>query len=136
MAEQLLFRLLTENLDKLGDNKEGEVILKTLNASMLRLLESQTSNIYCALFNLLRKYKEYTLLPKLPNIVIKCLLKLVKDLEKQTSIHAIYKILLVIHEYLIAINHDEKSQNDEMGIKISKTVVKELVKIKGNSILE
>ena len=42
----------------------------------------------------------------------------------------------MIHEYLLAINHDEKSQNDEMGIKISKTVVKELVKIKGDSILE
>jgi len=40
LAEQLLFRLLTENLDKLGDNKEGDVILKTLNSAMLRLLEN------------------------------------------------------------------------------------------------
>ena len=137
LAEQLLFRLLTENLDKLGDNKEGDVILKTLNAAMLRLLENcQPSNIYCALFNLLRKYKEYTVLPKLPGLVIKCLLKLAKIIEKQTSMLAIDKILLVIHEYLLAINHDEKSQNDEMGIRISKTVVNELVKIKGDSILE
>ena len=44
------------------------------------------------------------------------------------------KILLVIHEYLLAINHDEKSQNDEMGIRITKTVVNELVKIKGEQI--
>ncbi len=49
---------------------------------------------------------------------------------------AIDKILLVIHEYLLVINHDEKSQNDEMGIRISKTVIHELVKIKGQAILE
>lgn len=40
LTEQLLMRLLTENLDKLGEVKEGEVILKTLNAAMLRLLEN------------------------------------------------------------------------------------------------
>jgi cytoskeleton-associated protein 5 len=110
LAEQLLFRLLTDNLDKLGDNKEGDVILKTLNAAMLRLLENcHPSNIYCALFNLLRKYKEYTVLPKLPGLVIKCLLKLTKIIEKQTSQLSIDKLLLVIHEYMLAINHDEKS---------------------------
>lgn len=48
-------RLLTDNLDKLGDNKEGEVILKTLNAAMLRLLENcRPTLIYCALYNMLR----------------------------------------------------------------------------------
>lgn len=40
LTEQLLVRLLTDQLDKLGDNKEGEIILKTLNAAMLRLLEN------------------------------------------------------------------------------------------------
>lgn len=34
------------------------------------------------------------------------------------------------------INHDEKSQNDEMGIRITKTVINELVKIKGEQIWE
>lgn len=40
LCEQLLLRLLTEGLDKLGDAKEGETILKTLNAAMLRLLDN------------------------------------------------------------------------------------------------
>jgi len=40
LCEQLLQRLLTEGLDKLGEGKEGENILKTLNAAMLRLLEN------------------------------------------------------------------------------------------------
>jgi len=86
LTEQLLIRLLTENLDKLGDNKEGELILKSLNSAMLRLLENcQPTLIYCALYNLLRKYKDYSILPKLPSLVIKCLLKLAKIIEKQTS---------------------------------------------------
>jgi hypothetical protein len=60
LAEQLLTRLLIENLDKTGDNKEGELILKNLNSSMLRLLENcNHTSILCVLFNLLRKYKDF-----------------------------------------------------------------------------
>jgi hypothetical protein len=72
----------------------------------------------------------------MPGLVIKCLLKLAKIIEKQANNLAIDKILLVIHEYLLVINHDEKSQNDEMGIRITKTVINEMVKIKGESIWE
>lgn len=83
LTEQLLMRLLTENLDKLGEVKEGEVILKTLNAAMLRLLENcQPTLIYLSLYKLLKKYKNYTVLPKLPGLAIKCLLKLAKIIEK------------------------------------------------------
>jgi hypothetical protein len=46
------------------------------------------------------------------------------------------KILLAIHEYLVVINHDNKTQNDEMGIRIVKTVVNELVKLKREKIWE
>jgi len=74
---------LIENLDKIGENKEGELILKNLNASMLRQLENcNPTHIFCVLFTLLRKYKDFTVLPKLPGLIIKCLLKLSKILEK------------------------------------------------------
>lgn len=56
LVEQLLTRLLIENLDKIGSaqNKEGEVILKNLNSSMLRMLENcQHTYIFIALFKLL-----------------------------------------------------------------------------------
>lgn len=109
--------------------------MKTLNAAMLRLLENaQPTIIYCTLYNLLRKYRDYTVLPKLPGLVIKCLLKLAKIIEKQTSMLEIDRVLLAIHEYLLCINHDDKSQNDEMGIRITKTVLHELVTIKGEQI--
>lgn len=46
------------------------------------------------------------------------------------------KVLLAIHEYLVTINHDNKTSNDEMGIRIVKTVINELVKLKRDSIWE
>ena len=52
------------------------------------------------LFNLLRKYKDYTVLPKLPGLIIKCLLKLSNILSKLVDQLDLDKILLVIHEYL------------------------------------
>ena len=60
LAEQLLTRLLIDNLDKVGENKEGETILKNLNSSMLRILENCNHTfIICALLDLQRKYKDY-----------------------------------------------------------------------------
>jgi len=59
-AEQLLIRLLIEGLDKIGENKEGELILKNFNSSMLRVLENcNHTYVFCVLFNLLRKYKDF-----------------------------------------------------------------------------
>lgn len=57
----------------------------------------------------MRKYRDYPVLPKLPGLVIKCLLKLAKIIEKQSANLDIDKVLLTIHEYLLVINHDEKS---------------------------
>jgi len=67
-------------------------------------------------------------------LIIKCLLKLSKQLDKLIGRLEAEKVLLIIHEYLIAIDHDNKSQNDEMGIRIVKTMVNELVKARGRQI--
>lgn len=109
--------------------------MKNLNASMLRLLENcDPSYIFCVLFNLLRKYRDYALLPKLPGLIIKCLMKLSKILEKLIDVLDLERILLVIHEYLVSLDHDNKSTNDEMGIRIVKTVINEIVKSKGDAL--
>ena len=137
MGEQLLTRLLIDNLDKMGQDKEGEFILKNLNASMLRCLENcNKTSIFCVLFNLLRRYKDQVNQPKLPGLIIKCLLKLSKILEKVINELDIERVLICIHLYLISIDHEKKSNNDDMGIRIVKTLVHEMVKIKQHSILE
>ena len=127
---------MIDNLDKLGDEKEGEFILKNLNGSMLRCLENcNKTSIFCVLFNLLRRYKDNSAQVKLPGLIIKCLLKLSKILEKVISELEIERVLIVIHLYLISIDHERKTSNDDMGIRIVKTLVHEMVKIKEHSIL-
>ena len=137
LAEQLLTRLLTDNLDKVGDDKEGEAILKNLNSAMLRTLENcNHTYVLCVLIDLQRKYKDYASMPRLPGLIVKCLLKASKIIEKIIDKLDIEKILLSIHEYLLVINHDSKTTNDEQGIKIVKTVLNEVVKIKRDSMWE
>ena len=110
LAEQLLTRLLIENLDKIGENREGELILKNLNSSMLRMLENcNLTYIFCVLFRLLREYKDDTTLPKLPGLIIKCLLKLSKIMDKLIDKLDLSKFLVAIHEYLVVIDHENKT---------------------------
>ena len=111
------------------------MILKNLNASMLRILENcNHTYIICVLIDLLRKYQNYTSMGRLPNLVLKCILKLSKIIEKMIDSLEIDKIFLSMHEYLISVNHDNKSPNDDQGIKMIKTVINELVKLKRESI--
>ena len=78
-AEQVLLRLLTEGLEGLGESGEGENMIKNLNTTMLRLLEyCEPTSIFVVLIRLLKKYRVHTKLPKLPGLIIKCLLKVIR----------------------------------------------------------
>lgn len=137
LAQQLLTRLLIENLDKIGQNKEGELILKNLNSAMLRMLENcNQTYIFVVLFKLLKQYKDNADMPKLAGLIIKCLLKLSKVMDRLIDKLNLSKFLVAIHEYLTSINHDNKSQNDDLGIRIVKTLINEVVKVKKNDIWE
>lgn len=135
IAEQLLTRLLIENLDKIGTNKEGELILKNLNSAMLRMLEN-CNNTFCfvSLFTMLIKYKNDSRFPKLPGLIIKCLLKMSKLMDKLINKLDLPKFLVAIHEYMVSIDHENKSQNDDLGIRIVKTLINEVVKLKKDEI--
>lgn len=39
-----------------------------------------------------------------------------------------------MHEYMVTIDYDNKSPNDDLGVRIMKTLINELVKHKGESI--
>ena len=114
LAEQLLTRLLINGLDKLGDRNEGEMISKNLNSSNLRILETcNHTYIFCVLIDLMKKSRDYQDMPKLPNIVLKCLLKVSKIIEKLIDKLDMEKIFMSIHEYMLVINHENRSQFDE-----------------------
>lgn len=104
---------------------------------MLRILENcNHTSIICVLIDLQRKFRDYPQLPKIPNLIVKCLLKLSKIIEKLIDQLDIEKILLSMHEYILVINHDNKTPNDENGIKVIKTIMNELVKLRRESIYD
>lgn len=138
LTEQILKRLLIEELDKLGDKGEGEVMLKTLNGTMLRVLEHcRPTRIFVVLIKLLTKYINDLGLPKMAGLVIRCLLKLTKILN--TLIHQLEvdRVLIAMHEYLIEHKiSNAAASGDEMGTKTIKTIINELVKLQGENIWE
>jgi len=102
---------------------------------MLRMLENcNHTYIFCTLFSLLRQHKENIKMPKLAGLIIKCLLKMSKLMDKLIEKLDLSKFLVAIHEYLAIIDHDKKSQNDDLGIRIVKTLVNEVVKLKKEGI--
>lgn len=130
MSEQILTRLLIEDLDKVGDKGEGDVMLKTLNGTMLRLLEHcNPTRVFVVLIKLLTKYKADIKLPKMPGIIIRCLLKMTKVMNSVIEALELDKVLLAMHEYLV--KHKASSGSDEMGTKTIKTILSEIVKLRG-----
>lgn len=73
-------------------------------------------------------------MPKLPGLIIKCLLKLSKIMDKLIEKMDLSKFLVAIHEYLSVIDHNNKSQNDDLGIRIVKTLINEVVKLKRENV--
>jgi len=73
-------------------------------------------------------------MPKLPGLIIKCLLKLSKIMDRIIEKLDLKKFLVAVHEYLSIVDHTSKSQNDELGIRICKTLINEVVKLKNNKV--
>ena len=77
LCEEVLSKLLIDNLDKIGENQEGKIILKSLNGTMLRVLENcSPTDIFSVLIELVRKYRTSSTTPRIAGLAIKCLLKL------------------------------------------------------------
>jgi hypothetical protein len=77
---------------------------------MLRMLENcNHTYIFVVLFTLLKNYKDDTSMPKLAGLIIKCLLKMSKIMDKLIDKIDLSRFLLAIHEYLQVIDHDNKT---------------------------
>jgi hypothetical protein len=134
LVEQILIRLLIEELEKLGEKGEGEAMLKSLNGTMLRILEHcKPTLILVVLIRLLTKYKSGTSLQKMTGLIIRCLLKLAKIMPSLIRQVEIGKILISMHEYLIG---SKLSSSEDVGSKTIKTILTEIVKLQGPSIWE
>ena len=107
-AEQLLTKLLYDGLEKLGENNEGDYLVKALNSTMLKILEYyDRTKVFAVLINLFKRYRnDPPIIPniqanKLPSLIVKCILKTTKTIE--TSIDSLdgSQIIIALHEYLL-----------------------------------
>ena len=135
LTEQLLLKLLTPGLEQLGEKKEGEIMFRNLNSSILRILENcQPTLTFCVFLSLLKKYKGCIHIEKLPGIIVKCLIKITRIIPQTIEQINVERVLLAIHEYLIAPSLQENTENETNGIKITKTIVNEIVRAHGEDV--
>ena len=139
---ELLTYLLISNLDKIGENQEGNIIFKSLNSAMLRILENcDTTSVILVLLEIIKqnqiKEDDYNL----SNLAIKCLIKITQNLKEYINNIQFDKILLQMH--LILINYDKninkmeiKTQTDIMTVKFIKNFIIDVVKIKRERVLQ
>ena len=77
LSEEVLTNLLIENLDKVGENQEGLIIVRSLNSTMLRILENcNYTEVITILLELVKRYRSHEFKSKISGLAIKCLLKI------------------------------------------------------------
>ena len=141
LSRELLGYLLINGLDKIGDNQEGNIIFKSINSTMLRILENcDTTSVISALLELIKEFQEKED-KNLISLAIKCLLKTTHDLSKNINDIKIDKILLQIHLLLLSLQKNnpdmaKKTHISTLVINTVKNIVQDFVKLKREKILE
>ncbi|KAG6790702.1 hypothetical protein POTOM_006867 [Populus tomentosa] len=147
LITELLLWLLDERVPHMDD---GSQLLKALNVLMLKILDNaDRTSSFVVLINLLRPL-DPTRWPspasaetfairnqKFSDLVVKCLIKLTKVL--QTTIYDVDldRILQSIHIYLQELGMEEirrRAGADDKPLRMVKTVLHELVKLRGAAI--
>ena len=140
LSRELLNYLLINGLDKIGDNHEGNIIFKSINSTMLRILENcDITSVTMTLLELIKEFQEKDD-KNLISLTIKCLLKTTHNLSEKINDIQIDKILLQIHLLLLSLQKDnpgiaKKTQNNILIINNIKNIVGDFVKLKKEKIL-
>ena len=138
-SRELLRYLLIDGLDDFG---EGNIIFKSINSTMLRILENcDITLVISALLELIKEFDEKDE-KKLVYLSIKCLKKTTyNNIAKNIDNIKISQILLQIHLLLLSLQKkskdlNKKSQIDIIILNTVKYIVEEFVKYKKEKILE
>ena len=141
LIEQLLSKLIYEGLDKVGENKEGEFIIKILNSATIRMLENcNATKILIVLIRLFDQYKNAQAntgkfnLSKMPGLIINSMTKLTKILDPLIPNIDASKFLLCCYNHMITANLQPKSSNEDFVIRIIKSIINKIVKSKQEGI--
>ena len=142
LCYELLNYLLINDLDKIGSNQEGNIIFKSLNSAMLRVLENcDTTSVILALLEIVKQNQNNNNSGLLCNLAMKCLFKATQNINEIINKIQLDKILLQMH--ILTYNFDKlsngketNSQSSIMIIKFIKNFVIDIVKIKKGDIME
>ena len=141
LSRELLKYLLINGLDKIGENQEGNIIFKSINSTMLRILENcNITLVITALLELLKEFHQKDD-KNLISLTIKCLLKTTHNLSENINNVQIDKILLQIHLLLLNLQRNNpdlniKTNNNTLIMNTVKNIVADFVKLKKEKILE
>ena len=140
ICRELMRYLLIKDLDHIGEQQEGNIIFKSINSTMLRILENcDTTFVISAFLELIKEFLDKDD-KNMVNLAIKCLLKSTHNLEQNINSINISKILLQIHLLLLSLqknNKDiKKSQTNALIMDTVKNIVGHFVKLKKEKILE
>ncbi|GMI81930.1 MICROTUBULE ORGANIZATION 1 [Hibiscus trionum] len=147
LITELLLWLLDERVPQMDD---GSQLLKALNVLMLKILDNaDRTSSFVVLINLLRPLDpsrwpspatNETLAArnqKFSDLVVKCLIKLTKVLQSTIYDVDLDRILQSIHVYLQELGMEEirrRAGADDKPLRMVKTVLHELVKLRGAAI--
>ncbi|XP_068640507.1 protein MOR1-like isoform X2 [Aristolochia californica] len=147
LITELLLWLLDERVPQMDD---GSQLLKALNVLMLKILDNaERTSSFVVLINLLRpldpsrwpSLSSYENLAarnqKFSDLVVKCLIKLTKVLQSTIFDVDLDRILQSIHVYLQELGMEEirrRAGADDKPLRMVKTVLHELVKLRGTAI--
>ncbi|KAA8519827.1 hypothetical protein F0562_014083 [Nyssa sinensis] len=147
LVTELLIWLLDERVPRMDD---GSQLLKALNVLMLKILDNaERTSSFVVLINLLRPLDPSrwpspasnesfaTRNQKFTDLVVKCLIKLTKVLQSTIYDVDLDRILQSIHVYLQELGMEEirrRAGADDKPLRMVKTVLHELVKLRGTAI--
>ncbi|KAL6546635.1 Protein MICROTUBULE ORGANIZATION 1 [Orobanche minor] len=147
LITELLLWLLDERVPQMDD---GSQLLKALNVLMLKILDNaERTSSFVVLITLLRPLdpsrwpapatNESHVIrnQKFSDLVVKCLIKLTKVLQNTIYDVDLDLILQSIHLYLQGLGMDEirrRAGADDKPLRMVKTVLHELVKLRGTAI--
>ncbi|MQM08157.1 hypothetical protein Taro_041011 [Colocasia esculenta] len=147
LITELLLWLLDERVPLMDD---GSQLLKALNVLMLKILDNaERTSSFVVLINLLRPLDPSRWPSPMPSetvmarnqkfseLVVKCLIKLTKVLQSTIFDVDLDRILQSIHVYLQELGMEEirrRAGADDKPLRMVKTVLHELVKLRGTAI--
>ncbi|KAJ4702810.1 protein MOR1 [Melia azedarach] len=147
LITELLLWLLDERVPHMDD---GSQLLKALNVLMLKILDNaDRTSSFVVLINLLRPLDPSrwpsppstesfaTRNQRFSDLVVKCLIKLTKVLQSTIYDVDLDRILQSIHVYLQELGMEEirrRAGADDKPLRMVKTVLHELVKLRGAAI--